>query len=971
VPLHKLVLQNGINQQQTQTKNATSWFACNLIRWRDGMVEKIGGWQRLFNIQLAGLARSLHAFEDLTNTNDLLIGTDGGAQLYSGGALYNFTLLTADSNVAGANIATTASPLGFVNYVGTLFITGGFVGGTGQRVFYTSSNGTSWTPVTLSGIGSTINPLQFAFGNGIYVAVGFNTNTSVVSSDGVTWTAYNLTDLFDPTSLVFGNGTFVAAASTYMYTSTDGIFWRTRTSAHPYGWTSVAFGNSVFVAVTNASIGGSAYVQTSSDGITWTAQAGAPSALPSGYGWDRIDYCNNLFIAVSHAVTTNIMTSPDGVTWTKRTVPSGVYSASTYGSATYCIVGNQFGASYPTVLSSSDAITWTSRTSTEAGNAWVGVAFGNSLFVAVAAAGINYMMTSANAIAWSIQTYGNTNTVNVTDTNYAPAVGSQFTIPVTVAFGTTVVHPATYTVQSVPSVNNYTFTIATTLATGVSALPPSFIITSAQVGTDLVTVTLAGHGLSMGGFFTVDILTTIPASGVTIAAGAYLVTSVISSSAFIIAVPGQISTAINTSITYPNGNYEGQNNLTGAVPIWYPAVNFPAVSSNWYTDNLGQDGLIMYTGSPLFAWIPPVDAINVATNVMTASQINTGMMVAMPQAQVITFGSQPIIGSGAADPLLIRYSDAGGFTVWTATQSNQAGSYRLSRGSRIIGGIQLAITTIIWTDTDVWMMQYTGPPFVYSFTIVASGCGLLAPKAAAVLGSNVYWISQKQFYQAGSSGVQIVNCPVWDIIFNDIDPANVNKMTAGANSAFGEVIFNYASLSGGTGEVDSYVKFKPATGEWDYGSNHSSPGCSQYARTAWMDQSVFGSAMGGDLNKLIQQHEIGYDADGTAMAGVFAETGYADIADGDTIVTTNEIMPDLKWFGNVPGAIMVTLKGAMYAQGPVYEKGPYGMDMQNRHIRPRMRARSIALIFQWVARLGYSARIGAVRFRASGSGKRP
>ena len=133
---------------------------------------------------------------------------------------------------------------------------------------------------------------------------------------------------------------------------------------------------------------------------------------------------------------------------------------------------------------------------------------------------------------------------------------------------------------------------------------------------------------------------------------------------------------------------------------------------------------------------------------------------------------------------------------------------------------------------------------------------------------------------------------------------------------------------------------------------------------------------------LIQQHEIGYDADGTAMAGVYAETGYADISDGDSIMTMNEIIPDLKWLntqpsidlgwkGNSPGAIMITLKGLMYPQGPVYQKGPYGTDMQNRHIRPRMRARSVALRFDWIARLGYSARIGAMRFRAAMSGKRP
>jgi len=107
------------------------------------------------------------------------------------------------------------------------------------------------------------------------------------------------------------------------------------------------------------------------------------------------------------------------------------------------------------------------------------------------------------------------------------------------------------------------------------------------------------------------------------------------------------------------------------------------------------------------------------------------------------------------------------------------------------------------------------------------------------------------------------------------------------------------------------------------------------------------------------------------MQNVFAETGFADIAEGNYIMSLNEIIPDMKWFGNVPGSIMATIKGVMYPQGPVTEKGPYGMDMSNRHIRPRFRSRSIAIRWEWVAKLGYNARIGAVRVRTGLSGRRP
>ena len=111
---------------------------------------------------------------------------------------------------------------------------------------------------------------------------------------------------------------------------------------------------------------------------------------------------------------------------------------------------------------------------------------------------------------------------------------------------------------------------------------------------------------------------------------------------------------------------------------------------------------------------------------------------------------------------------------------NQAGSYRLSRGSRIMGAIQAPQTTLIFTDTDVWSMSYIGPPLIYGFTIMGTGCGLVAPHAVVTLGRTTYWHGPDGFWKFGDSGVQSMECPVWDYAFLDLDDENINKCHAGS-----------------------------------------------------------------------------------------------------------------------------------------------------------------------------------------------
>jgi hypothetical protein len=237
--------------------------------------------------------------------------------------------------------------------------------------------------------------------------------------------------------------------------------------------------------------------------------------------------------------------------------------------------------------------------------------------------------------------------------------------------------------------------------------------------------------------------------------------------------------------------------------IVQPIFPGDAQVNTWFLDNQGQNGLALSTGGPLWVYKPPTSnapAMNIvgAGSAPTAPQHSNGMFVTMPQAQVILFGSEvgagnpsggTTFGQGIIDPLLVRFSDVGTYDVWSGTVSNQAGSYRLGRGSKIVGGIQAPQTTLLITDVDLWAMSYIGPPLIYGFTIMGTGCGLIAPHAIVTLGKTTFWLSQKNVWSFGDAGVQQVPCSVWDFIFENLDTINVNKCQGAANSATAEVAF--------------------------------------------------------------------------------------------------------------------------------------------------------------------------------------
>ena len=514
----------------------------------------------------------------------------------------------------------------------------------------------------------------------------------------------------------------------------------------------------------------------------------------------------------------------------------------------------------------------------------------------------------------------------------------------------------------------------TTTAVANAGTVPFFTTT---IGSGSVNVLEPNHGLSIGEQAAFLVSTSV---GGTAVSGAYLVQAIVDANNYTISVT---PTATSTAGALENGgNVEFIYYIAiGPQPAAQPygsgaygagAYGFgttpsggsgtPITAVDWTQDNWGEILMACPQGGGIYTWEPNTGFQN-AKLIPNAPISNTGMFIAMPLQILVAYGSS---FTGVPDPLGINWSTSGDYTVWEPLSSNQAGGDQIPTGSKIVGGIQAPQQGLIWTDIDLYSMQYVGYPNVFGFSKIMSGCGLIGSHARGLLGSTIFWMSQQQFFQLPAGGAPSpMPCSVWDYVFQNLDTTNAYKIRCAPNSQFGTIAWHFPSLSGGTGENDSYVEFNAIEGEWTTGVLPTT------GRSAWTDQSVFGPPIGGGPNQVIYQHEVGYDGDGSALNPIFT-TGYFAIGEGEDYCFVDQFIPDFK-YGLQGGAqtanLMVTLFVVNYPSDTPIAFGPYPASTAVEYISTRLRGRQMA----WQAQssdLGSFWRVGLSRHRWAPAGRR-
>ena len=380
-------------------------------------------------------------------------------------------------------------------------------------------------------------------------------------------------------------------------------------------------------------------------------------------------------------------------------------------------------------------------------------------------------------------------------------------------------------------------------------------------------------------------------------------------------------------------------------------------ATDWSLGNWGETLISCPRDNGIYQWDPQLGSASSAL-IPTAPIANQGMFIAMPQRQIVAYGSTY---NGIQQPLLVRWCDIGNFNVWSPQVTNQAGSYIIPKGSRIVGGIQGPQQGLIWTDLGVWAMQYVSQPYIYQFNEIGAGCGMVAEKAAGAINGDVYWMGLKQFFKLAGSGVEPVNCPVWDVVFQNLNMDYADNIRVAVNSSFHEIAWYYPSNDSVNGENDSYVKLNVLINQWDYGT---------LDRAAWLDQSVLGQPIGASPTGYIYQHEVSLNADDQPMASSF-RTGFFQMSEAELKMFVDQVWPDMKWGyynGAKNAAVGITFHVADYPDGQVSSYGPYTLTEATTYITPRFRGRLVSIEIS-SNDLDTFWRLGGIRYRLQPDGK--
>ena len=259
-------------------------------------------------------------------------------------------------------------------------------------------------------------------------------------------------------------------------------------------------------------------------------------------------------------------------------------------------------------------------------------------------------------------------------------------------------------------------------------------------------------------------------------------------------------------------------------------------------------------------------------------------MVSDQDKHVIAFGTNTL-GTTVQDPLLIRFSSQESLVDWTPTATNTAGDLRLGGGSEFIQAVETKQAILVFTDKTLHAMKFIGPPFTFGLQELSKNITIMSPKSAVAVDDTVYWMGQDSFYVYGSGQTQQLPCTVKDKVFLDLNAEQSEKVYAGVNSEFGEIIWFYPSTS--SSNNSNYVIFNYNDKTWYYGT---------LARDVWLDRGLRKNPIAGNGGYIYNQ-EVGFDDDGSPMSS-FIESAPMDIGDGDKFSFIRRIIPDITFNGS-------------------------------------------------------------------------
>lgn len=181
------------------------------------------------------------------------------------------------------------------------------------------------------------------------------------------------------------------------------------------------------------------------------------------------------------------------------------------------------------------------------------------------------------------------------------------------------------------------------------------------------------------------------------------------------------------------------------------------------------------------------------TITVTGATMFTYTMASAPANNATTVGAY-IVNTLANFPFMVKWShpaDPGSFPVsWDHTNpAFDAGELDIAEGADpIVDGLQLRDSFIVYKESSIWRMDYTGGPFVFRLSKVLGSSGALNRNCIVeVDGVHVVLTNQDVIVHDGQTATSVLDKQTRRFLFQQIDQPSMDKAFVFKNTFFNEV----------------------------------------------------------------------------------------------------------------------------------------------------------------------------------------
>ena len=299
------------------------------------------------------------------------------------------------------------------------------------------------------------------------------------------------------------------------------------------------------------------------------------------------------------------------------------------------------------------------------------------------------------------------------------------------------------------------------------------------------------------------------------------------------------------------------------------------------------------------------------------------------------------------EPRLVKWSTEASFgsppKTWDENDATlDAGEYELSdTPGDIIDGLPLGDSFIIYKDDSIYIMNYVGTPYIFSFKLMSPTIGLLSKEAVAEFEGGHFFMGNSDFYVCnGQTITPMLSNKLRRTVFDELNGDHYLKCFVAADYVRNEMLACYpagsstvanraliwnwkdntfsfrdlpdtAHISSGIVEITAGATWNAATLTWDADSDPW--GSTNY------DNVIKNIVFADVTNTKIYRDNKGNKKDTATMSAYIERTGY-DLGDPQSVKFVSAVYPQIEVSGN--NTVNVYIGKQMSTEEAITWEGP-------------------------------------------------